>query len=44
MNTEKNKKRRFLVLVREDLQMVGLNAEDAEGREQWRRRICFDNS
>ena len=35
---------RFMDVVREDMQMVGVREEDAEVRERWRRMIGFGDS
>ena len=36
-------KRRFMVVVRGDIQIVGGRGKDAEDRERWRTMICCDS-
>ena len=35
---------RFIDMVKEDMQIVGVTEDDAEDRERWRMMICCGNS
>lgn len=36
-------KRRFLVVVKEKMQLIGLTQEDAKDWVKWKQMICYDD-